>query len=246
MREERRGPFPGNVSLSVSNAQDVGIMQMNNSRHLKWVGFAAWVGFGSSFIFSDLLTLPVDLYYLIYFGILTVFFSAYIRKTKFNIKEWFSKRWVWSVLLGLIFGALMVQKVLSGPETVRFTGAYLAWLIFWRGIVYGVIDGFFLSAFPWIVTWRAFDVSKKSLGKKIAFGFLAWLFILFVTTAYHLGYSDFRSVKIIQPNIGNTIISIPTLITANPLGSPITHAIMHIAAVIHSPKTDLFLPPHRD
>jgi hypothetical protein len=133
---------------------------------------------------------------------------------------------------------------LSEPATERFTGTYLAWLIFWRGLVYGVIDGLLLSSFPWVVTWRAFDVRKKPLGKKIAFGFLAWFFILVVTTAYHLGYADFRSRKIIQPNIGNTIISVPTLVTANPIGSPITHAIMHITAVIHSPKTELFLPPH--
>jgi hypothetical protein len=219
---------------------------VNNAWHLKWTASGALVGFGSSFIFGDLLTLPVDLYYLIYIGIIVIFFSAYIRKTNFNIKEWVSRRFVWSVLLGLIFGALMMQNVLSRPETDKFTGAYLAWLIFWRGMVYGVIDGLLLSSFPWIVTWRAFDVSKKSLGKKIAFGFLAWLFILVVTTAYHLGYADFRSRKIIQPNIGNTLISVPTLVTANPIGSPITHAIMHIAAVIHSPKSDLFLPPHRE
>jgi hypothetical protein len=221
-------------------------MVMANSGHLIWIAFGALVGFGSSFVFGDLLTLPVDLYYVVYFGIILIFFSIYIRKTKLRIKEWFSKRMVWSVLLGLIFGALMVQNVLSRPETEKFTGAYLVWLVLWRGLIYGGIDGLLLSSFPWIVTWRAFDVGKKPLGKKIAFGFLAWLFILVVTTAYHLGYSDFRSRKIIQPNIGNTIISVPTLVSANPIGSPITHAIMHTTAVIHSPKTELFLPPHRE
>ena len=219
---------------------------MNNSGHLKWIGFGALVGFGSPFIFGDLLTLPVDLYYLIYFGIIVTFFYIYIRKTQLNLQEWFSKRLIWGILLGLIFGALMVQNVLSRPETEKLTGPYLVWSIFWRGLVYGTIDGLLLSSFPWTVTWGAFDVGKKPLGKKIAFGFLAWLFILVVTTAYHLGYSDFRSGKIIQPNIGNTIMSVPTLVTANPIGSPITHAIMHITAVIHSPKTELFLPPHRE
>jgi hypothetical protein len=119
-------------------------------------------------------------------------------------------------------------------------------LIFWRGLIYGTIDGLLLSVFPWVVTWRAFNVEKKPSKKKIAFGLLAWLFILKLTTAYHLGYSDFRSRKIIEANIGNTIVTIPTLVSANPIGSPITHAIMHIAVVIHSPKTELFLPPHRE
>jgi hypothetical protein len=219
---------------------------MNNSKHFIWVIFGALVGFGSSFIFGDLLTLPVDLYYLIYFGIIITFFMIYITRTQLKLKEWFFRRLAWGIALGLIFGALMAQNVLSRPETEKFTGGYLAWLIFWRGLVYGTIDGFLLSSFPWIVTWRAFDVEKKPWGKKIASGFLAWLLILVVTTAYHVGYSDFRSRKIIQPNIGNTIISLPTLISGNPIGSPITHAIMHITAIIHCPETELFLPPHRD
>ena len=218
---------------------------MNNPGHLKWILLGVLVGFGASFVFGDLITLPLDLYYLIYFGIVVAFFTIYIKKTQLNLKEWFSRRWVWGILLGLVFGALMVQNVLSRPVTEKFTGPYLAWLIFWRGLIYGAIDGLFLSVFPWMVTWRAFDVEKKPLGKKIAFGFLAWFFILVLTTAYHLGYADFRSKKMIQPNIGNTIISVPTLVSGNPIGSPMVHAIMHITAIIHSPKTELFLPPHR-
>ena len=218
---------------------------MNNPGHLKWILLGVLVGFGASFVFGDLITLPLDLYYLIYFGIVVAFFTIYIKKTQLNLKEWFSRRWVWGILLGLVFGALMVQNVLSRPVTEKFTGPYLAWLIFWRGLIYGAIDGLLLSVFPWMVTWRAFDVEKKPLGKKIAFGFLAWFFILVLTTAYHLGYADFRSKKMIQPNIGNTIISVPTLVSGNPIGSPMVHAIMHITAIIHSPKTELFLPPHR-
>jgi len=64
---------------------------MNSPGHLIWIILGALVGFGSSFIFGDLLTLPVDLYYLIYFGIIITFFSIYIRKTHLNPKEWFFK-----------------------------------------------------------------------------------------------------------------------------------------------------------
>ncbi len=221
-------------------------MEMIHAGHLGWVGIAALVGFGSSFVFDDLLRLPVDLYYLIYFAIVIPFFSIYVTRTKLNVREWVSGRLPWGVLLGLVVGALLVQNVLSRPETEKLTGAYLGWSVFWRGLVYGAVDGLLLSSFPWTVTWRAFDVKSKPLRKKIAFGLLAWVMILVVTTAYHLGYPDFRSKKIIQPNVGNTIISIPTLIAANPLGSPIAHATMHVTAVIHAPRTDLFLPPHRD
>ena len=43
---------------------------MDNRGHLVRVVFGAMVGFGASFIFGDLLTLPLDLYYLIYFAII--------------------------------------------------------------------------------------------------------------------------------------------------------------------------------
>jgi hypothetical protein len=33
-------------------------------------------------------------------------------------------------------------------------------------------------------------------------------------------------------------------ITLNPIGPPVTHAAMHLTAVVHSYETDLFLPPH--
>ena len=219
---------------------------MNNSRHLIWIGLGSLIGFGSSFVFGDLFTLPPDLYYLIYFVIVIVFFAMYTKKTRLDLKDCFSQRLGWGILLGAIFGALMVQNVLSRPETEKFTGLYLIWLLFWRGLIYGAIDGFLLTVFPWLVTWRAFDVREKTLRRKIGFGFLVWIFILVMTTAYHVGYSDFRSRKVIQANIGNTIMSVPTLVSGNPVASAVTHATLHIAAVIHSPKTELFLPPHRD
>jgi hypothetical protein len=100
---------------------------MNNPGHLKWIVFGALVGFGASFIktasespvlwtgfftFGDLITLPLDLYYLIYFGIIVSFFTIYIKKIQLNVRELFSRRLMWGILLGLIFGALMVQNVL--------------------------------------------------------------------------------------------------------------------------------------
>jgi H+/Cl- antiporter ClcA len=72
----------------------------------------------------------------------------------------------WGILLGLIFGAFMVQNVLSRPETEKFTGPYLAWLIFWRGLIYGAIDGLLLSVFPWIVTWRASMLKRNHWERK--------------------------------------------------------------------------------
>ena len=161
-----------------------------------------------------------------------------------DIKGIFSKRLIPGIILGIVFGGIMLSKVWSMPETEKLNGLHLTWAIFRRGFMYGAIDSLILSAFPWMVTWGTFRAESKPFIQKLLCGLLAWCFILIVTSGYHAGYRDFHSKKIIQANIGNTLISIPTLLAANPAGAPIAHMVLHIAIVIHSPATTLFLPPH--
>jgi hypothetical protein len=67
---------------------------------------------------------------------------------------------------------------------------------------------------------------------------------LVVTSAYHLGYADFRGLKLLRASIGNAIATVPTLLSGNPVASPLAHILLHVTAVIHNPQSDLFLPPH--
>lgn len=214
--------------------------------HLGWIPAGAVVGFGASFLFGDVVTLPVDLYYLIYFAIVLGFFTFYVKRTGLDPKEWISSRLGWGVALGVAGGLVLMQGVLARPETAHLDGSMLAWAIVWRGVIYGAVDGLLLFAFPWTVAWRAFEAREKGWAVKVGAGAVALVSILLVTTTYHLGYGDFRSRMIVQPNIGSTIGAVPTLVTANPVASPLSHVFLHVTAVIHSPETDLFLPPHRD
>jgi uncharacterized membrane protein len=95
-------------------------MAVNNSGHLIWIALGALVGFASSFVFGDLLTLPVDLYYLIYFIAMSAFFTTYLKKTRLHLREWFRKRLLWGILLGLVFAAVMAQNVFSRPPPFGF------------------------------------------------------------------------------------------------------------------------------
>jgi|SRR5215212_5223525 len=54
----------------------------------------------------------------------------------------------------------------------------------------------------------------------------------------------FRSSKLRKPVTGDLVWSAPTLATLNPIGAPIAHAGLHVAAVTPSYNTDQFLPPH--
>jgi len=71
-------------------------------------------------------------------------------------------------------------------------------------------------------------------------------FLSAFTGVYHLGYDQFREDGIGAPEFGNTVISIPMLATANPVGSVMAHASMHIAADIHVYETDVYLPPQTE
>jgi hypothetical protein len=65
-----------------------------------------------------------------------------------------------------------------------------------------------------------------------------------VTAAYHLGYAEFQGPALIQPLIGNTIMTMAYLLTASPVAALVAHIIMHTAAVIHGAETTFQLPPH--
>ena len=219
---------------------------MTACAHLKWLAMGLVAGFLVPFLFADVLSLPLDLYYLAYFLLAGAFLAVYVKRTALNVREWASRRLAWGLVFGLAFGALMVRFVLTNPATPGPSGPALAWALLWRGVAYGTVDGLLLTVFPWVVTWRAFRVEERPWTGKIAFGLLAWVFIAAMTTAYHAGYAEFRSRKMTKPLVGNTLISLPTLLSANPVGAPVTHAMMHAAAVLHCSGTDVLLPPHRD
>jgi hypothetical protein len=83
-------------------------------------------------------------------------------------------------------------------------------------VVYGAVDGLFLSSFPILAVFAAFAGTRlraRTLGK-IGIGLAALIASMLMTTAYHLGYSDFRSSKIARPVAGDVVWSVPTLVTS--------------------------------
>ncbi len=107
-----------------------------------------------------------------------------------------------------------------------------------------MVDPLLLSAFPGLVAWRLKRGEIAGLGRRVAYGALTLLLVMVITATYHAGYKDLRNSKgISQPEIGNTIISLPVIVSANPLGSVAAHVSMHLAAVTHSYESKDRLPP---
>jgi len=216
-------------------------------RHAAWFAAAIVMSFLLPFVLADQLGVQRDVYYGIYSAAVAIFFTGWVHNTGQSLPEMCRRHWRWAVALGLVFAGACVAIVL-GTEgaTPHPSGAELLGAIAWRGILYGAADGVLLSAFPILVVFAALRHTglRRRRGGFVAVGALAMLASLLITATYHLGYSDFRSSKLRKPLTGDLVWSVPTLVTLNPIGAPIAHIGLHIAAVTHSYNTGLFLPPH--
>jgi len=196
-------------------------------------------------VFSSWLQLHHDLYYLVYFANVVAVLAIYVRASDINVTELVARAWQLSVVLGLLSGAFVTWSVLGRIEsTPHPSGAYFAFEILWRGVIYGVVDALLLSAFPGLIAWELMQRNIGGAGRRIGYAVLTLALVVIITATYHAGYKDLRNVTgISQPEIGNTIISLPVIASANPAGSVLAHVSMHLAAVTHAYESKDRLPP---
>jgi hypothetical protein len=217
--------------------------------HWLWLAGGLLYAFAVPFLFADLLELPRDFYYGLYFAAAGGLFWAWLHATGKSARELLVRRWPWAAALGLGFGAVLALMVVRTEDaTSRPDSLGLVAAVVWRGLLYGLADGLLLSAFPILVVFAAFERSRRlrTWRGRIGVAFVALLASLAMTATYHLGYSEFRSAKLRKPVAGDVIWSTPTLVTLNPIGAPLAHAGLHTSAVLHSYETETYLPPHDD
>jgi hypothetical protein len=216
--------------------------------HWVWLAGGFVVAFAVPFVLADVLEMNRDLFYGLYalaaFGLLVL----WARSTGYDLVAAAKRRWILALALGLAVAAVLTVMVLRTEDaTARPEGVELFAAVLWRGVVYGVADGLLLSVFPILVVFAALAGTRlnRRFAGKVVVGIVALVASLGMTAVYHSGYSDFRSDKMAKPLTGDVVWSVPTLVTLNPIGSPIAHAGLHVSAVLHSYETDTFLPPHR-
>jgi hypothetical protein len=214
-----------------------------------WLAFGVVVAFGIPFVFADLLDVSRDLYYGVYMASVAAFVATWARRSELDVRALVRRRWRWAVVLGALCAAVLSFMVVRTETATRHPhGLELAAALVWRGLLYGATDGVLLSAFPILAVFCAFKGRPllRRLRGKLAVGALALAASLAFTAVYHLGYPEFRGDMLRKPVAGDLVWSVPTLVTLNPVGSPIAHAGMHVSAVLHSYDTETFLPPHGD
>ena len=211
---------------------------------LAWFAGITVVAFLAPFLGTSVLDLQHDVYLLLYFASVASVLTLYISVTDFDVRSFVTQNWRLSAVIGLASGAFVVWNVLARNDaTPRPDGAYFAFELLWRGVAYGLADAVLLTAFPGMVAFSLMNRQVRGAVRRVAFAGLALAMILVITSVYHLGYEQFREDGIAAPETGNTIISLPMLVSLNSVGSIAAHTAMHVAAVTHAYETEVFLPP---
>ena len=212
-------------------------------RHVAWFAFVSAVAFLVPFVGTSVLDLHHDLYYLAYFVTAVAVVLAYVRVERVDVRRIVTHAWPWSLALGAVAAVAVAGNVLGEEATERPSGPYFVFELLWRGVTYGAVDALLLSAFPGMIAYSILHGRVGGLMGKVRFAALALPLVLAITATYHLGYPQYREDGVGKPETGNTIISVPMLATANPIGAFIAHATMHTTAVVHTYETPVFLPP---
>jgi hypothetical protein len=204
------------------------------------------LGFAISAVFAGWLRLERRRYLVPYVGLVSLFLYGFVALNEIDLAGMLTANWVWGTLAGTLVSVFLVKTVRAQPLSRQTSGMALIFDIGWAGLVYGMVDALFLNVIPVIAVW----LGSPSLGwaatpvGKIAIGTAGLFASLLVTLAYHLGYPEFRNRKAGMVLAGNSVITLAFLLSGSPLGSILSHTVMHIAAVLQGAETTIQLPPH--
>ena len=211
----------------------------------RWVLAAALAGFASSFILSCWLRLPRAWFVVGHAIVTAALCLVYARSEQVSAQAQLSRRRVAGVIGGLVFGALLARQVLSQAGSPRAEGSELLGQVALYGLVYGVADALLLSVLPVLAIYGSrSSTDLGTTGSRFRWAAIALLGSILITAAYHAGFEEFRGPQLVQPIIGNTVITLAYLLTGSPLAPMIAHVVMHGAAVLHGMSSTIQLPPH--
>jgi hypothetical protein len=211
-----------------------------------WVVTAASGGVAISTLGSNVLHWPRSWFLVPYVSAVNTFLYGYYRWSGMDVGQSLRHRWRMGIVGAILMRSVMVWGVLRQPASPPPEGLELAMALLWLGVIYGAVDGAFLTVMPVLAIQRAcatLGVPSHGSGRLLA-AVIALAASLLGTTAYHWGFAEFRGPAIVQPLMGNALITLGYLLTANPVTPVAAHVAMHIAAVLHSPETTVQLLPH--
>ena len=208
--------------------------------HALWLLGAAVIGFAVSWTFSGILRFRRAEFVLAHALVAGGFVAAYFHWSGLNLVRPMRSNWIQGFAAAALGGSFVVANVLSQPSSPSFRGFALAFALFWEGLVYGLADSLLLTVVPVAAASTALS-SSKHRWIRAAGGLVASVAI---TSAYHLGFDEFRGLAVVGPIVGNAVLTLAYLASSSPLAPILGHVAMHVAAVLHGIDTSIQLPPH--
>jgi hypothetical protein len=211
----------------------------------RWIPAAALVGLASSYVLSDLLRFPRGWFVVGHAVLVGALCLGYVWWERLGIRTQLARRRLAGAVGGILIGAFLARQVLRQPAAPRAQDGELIGQLALYGAVYGVVDALLLSVLPVLVIYGSRPADElRSGGARLRWALAALLGSALITAAYHAGFAEFRGPELVQPIIGNTLITLAYLLTGS-LWAPITaHVMMHGAAVLHGMAFTMQLPPH--
>jgi len=225
---------PAHATMSGSALHSIG----------RWFGAGAVLAFLIPLVGADLLEMHHDLYLLVYFTIAGTFLASFAAHEQIDWRGWLRTRMWWSLGTGALVAFAIVRRVLSEPAMDHPSGVFFWFELLWRGVLYGTMDALLLFVFPASVAYLLLRDSHRR--RRLRFAGLTLLLSLGITATYHLGYPQFRGGDLVQPEIGAVVAWVPTALTGNPIGAVVVHDAYHVAANVHTYRSEIYLPPDLD
>jgi hypothetical protein len=190
--------------------------------------------FAVPFTGTDLIGLQPDLYYLVYFTVAVVWFTAFLATYRSELHDLWRVNLTSSLLVGAVAGVAVALIVFVQAGTDHPDGWQWWFAIGWRGLVYGSVDALTLFVFPAAVAYLLMHGNRAGVARKVGYAGLALALSLLVSTTYHLGYSQYRDADLRSPLIGTVIANSATVLTGNPRGAFLSHDNAHVSATVHA------------
>jgi hypothetical protein len=210
-----------------------------------WVSLAALAGFAGSGIFAGWLHWGRNPFVLGYAALAGLFLTAYVMIGRVHPTVQLRRHWRAGLVGGVVVGMILAYGVMAQPASPRPRGMALVGALAWLGVVYGALDALLLSVVPVLSVYGSRPPEQLRGWKgRVRWGGAALLASLAVTAAYHLGFPEFRGPTLVQPLIGNAVVTAGYLLTGSPLAAIVAHVIMHGAAVLQGMEGTVQLPPH--
>lgn len=220
-------------------------VKVDRDSPMLWVTLAGASGFASSAIFSWLLHWDRGRFVLAYAGVTLAFLTLHAMSAGVHPLVQLRRRWAAGLIVGVLVGAALAYGVAQQAPSPRPEGRALVASLLWLGLVYGGLDALLLTVVPVLSVYGSRSADSLSRAPaRMMWAALSLLASLAVTAAYHLGFVEFRGPSLIQPLIGNGLVTLAYLLAGNPLAPIIAHVTMHVAAVLHGLATTVQLPPH--